>query len=657
VELTPELLVDGLSPSQVVVSPDGRSMAYVVGPLVPAGPPFSALWVAAADAATPPKQITDGTEQVEGPRWTEDSSALVFLADGRLKRIDADGGDERELLEWDGQITEFRLVVGGAIAFVGSRAAVDGKSDVIVWGTRPGDGLWLLAPGDTDRRRPEQPLALTGLGDRHVVAIEARPDGQALAVISWELPDDEPGARTARLHVLDVRDGAAPDLPSTAPDLRPIAADLPSIALDLGPAALEAGSPTWWRFDDIWHVSYLAITPPGDLGGLAVLDVAVSDEGGSPVAHRILTSGMTICPMELAQSADGPPLALFADGLDSALYRFDPVADRFVQLTAVRGQASDLAAGGTSGTGEIAAFRVSAGNDPHDVHVWRGDGELARISDTRPHYREVDWGTQQRLTWHAQDGLEIEGLLVLPPGRGRADGPFPLHVLVHGGPYGRFADLLQFEFYQSAQWLAAAGHAVLLPNPRGSQGRGHAFAMTVVGAIGGAEFTDIIAGVDLLIAEGVADAGRLSISGWSHGGFMAAWAVTRTDRFRAAVVGAGVADWGLQVAHGELGTQEAALGGSTGWEGPGPHPHDAVSPISYASAITTPVLILHGERDTNVPLSQAVYLQRALSHYGVPHQLAVYPGGGHYVARRDHQLDIMYRTRDFLARHVLGITA
>lgn len=617
---------------------------------MPAGPPFSALWVASTtDAVTTlPKQITDGTEQVEGPRWTDDSAALVFLADGRLKRVDADGGGERELLRWDGEITDFRPVAGGAIVLVGSQGdeAANGADDVILWGTRPGDGLWLLTPGDAGGPRP-----LAGLGDRHVVSIEARPDGQALAVISWEMPDDEPGARTARLHTLDLR-----------PGLHARTGDAPADdTMDLGPAALEADSPVWWRVGELWHVSYLAITPPGDLGGLAVLDVPVPGAGDSPAAHRILTSGMDICPMELAQCADGPPLALFADGLDSALHRFDPASDRFVRLTAVRGQASDLAVGGSSGDGdtgssEIVAFRVSAGNAPHDVHVWRGGDELTRISDTRPHYREITWGAQERLVWHAQDGLALEGLLVLPPGRDRADGPFPLHVIVHGGPYGRFADLLQFEFYQSAQWLAAAGHAVLLPNPRGSQGRGHAFATTVLGAVGGAEYTDIMSGIDFLIGEGVADPGRLSISGWSHGGFMAAWAVTRTDRFRAAVVGAGPVDWGLQVAHGELGTQEAALGGSTGWEGPGPHPHDAISPISYASAITTPVLIVHGEKDTNVPLSQALYLHRALSHYGVPHQLAVYPGAGHYVAGRNHQLDIMYRTRDFLARHVLGIT-
>lgn len=141
-----------------------------------------------------------------------------------------------------------------------------------------------------------------------------------------------------------------------------------------------------------------------------------------------------------------------------------------------------------------------------------------------------------------------------------------------------------------------------------------------------------MSGVDLLIGEGAADPDRLSISGWSHGGFLAAWAVARSDRFRAAVVGAGIADWALQIAHGDFGAQEAALCGSTGWEGPGPHPRDAVSPISYAAAITTPVLILHGEKDTNVPLSQALYLHRALSHYG--------------------QLDIMRRTRDFLAEHV-----
>jgi dipeptidyl aminopeptidase/acylaminoacyl peptidase len=638
--ITPELMLDGLSPSQVAVSPDGRWVAYVVGPVVAGGPVRgSALWIAESDGSSPARQLTDGKGRVAAPRWEPDSRGLVFLAGGRLSRIGVDGGDERELTAWDGAVfAHYPLAGGELIALIGAEDETEDEAaagDVIVWGTEPGDGLWLLTPGEPAPRR------VTALSDRHVVAVGPRPDGGALAVITWAVPADEPGARTARLHVVDPRTGAA---------------------RDLGPTAFDSSCPVWWRADGGWHVSYLGIatdTRWGAVGGTAVLDVLIpADEAGDDAAAngpaaevepRNLTAGMASCPTELVQVADGPPLALFAEGLDTTVRRLDPATGRFERDALVQGLASTPAA---DRTGEVVALRVSGPYDPNDVYVRRGDEPFRRVSDTRSHYRAVTWGTQERLEWTAPDGLTLGGLLVLPPGRRREDGPFPLFTMVHGGPYGRYADNLQFNSYVSAQWLAAAGHAVLLPNPRGSQGRGHAFARVVAGEIGGDEFTDVLTAIDRLVADGVADPERLSIGGWSHGGYLAAWAAARTDRFRASIVGAGIADWGLQVTCGELGMQEADLCGFTGWEGVGPHRHDAVSPISYAADIRTPVLILHGEADTNVPLAQAVSLQRALAHHDVPHEVAVYPGEGHIVAGRAHQMDILRRMRDFLGRHV-----
>lgn len=126
---------------------------------------------------------------------------------------------------------------------------------------------------------------------------------------------------------------------------------------------------------------------------------------------------------------------------------------------------------------------------------------------------------------------------------------------------------------------------------------------------------------------------------------MAAWAVGQTDRFRAALVGAGVIDWGMLAATGEHGWFETALSGGVGWSGIGPHTHDAVSPISFASRIRTPTLILHGAEDTNVPLGQAEYLHRALRHFDIEHEFVIYPREGHSFRERDHQLDVLRRTR------------
>ena len=138
---------------------------------------------------------------------------------------------------------------------------------------------------------------------------------------------------------------------------------------------------------------------------------------------------------------------------------------------------------------------------------------------------------------------------------------------------------------------------MLLPNPRGGYGHGEAFAGAVRGAVGQADFGDVMSMVDAAVARGVADPERLGIGGWSQGGYMSAWAVTQTGRFKAAIMGAGVSDWGAMVVSSDVPDFERELGGSAPWEGVGPHPHTALSPISFAKQVKTPVLILHGEND------------------------------------------------------------
>ncbi|WP_329321524.1 S9 family peptidase [Streptomyces sp. NBC_01262] len=607
IAISTELLYEGLTTSQVAVSPDGRRIAYVVGNVVPGGPP-SALWLAPADGSAAPHPLA---ERVSLPRWLPSSDALVCLVGGRLSVVRLDGS-VTELSPYDGWIGEILPLPGGSYALVVEDDTPEPEG-VRVWNRTDGAGgdrLAVVRPGDA------APRPLTALGTRHVVAAAAREDG-TLAVASWDEPADEPGAFTARLHLVD------PDADT---------------ALDCGALPHAASRPVWWHDGSRWHVALLATAPPHTFGGRTVLDIV---PGEAPVD---LTPDAASCPTELV--ACGRGLAgVFADGLDSVVRELDVSSGKFTDVARTEGLASTLACGG----GTLAA-RISDRYRPNDVFVLRA-GKFARVSDTRPHYRDVAWGTQERLTWRAADGLALDGLLLLPPGRTREDGPFPLLVLLHGGPYGRYADQLQFNSHLAPQWFADAGFAVLLPNPRGSEGRGPAFAASVLGDLGGAELGDVLAGVDPLVADGTADPARLSVAGWSHGGYLAAWAAARTDRFRAAVVGAGIADWGLQSGVGELGREDAALVGSAGWDGPGQRPHDTVSPVRYAKDITAPVLILHGEDDTNVPVAQATYLHRALRVHGIPHELAVYPGEGHALTGRASQEDAMRRARDFLLRH------
>ena len=180
---------------------------------------------------------------------------------------------------------------------------------------------------------------------------------------------------------------------------------------------------------------------------------------------------MAVCPTELAQVADGPRLALFADGLDTAIYRLDPDLLRFGCVSARDGLADSLTA---CRSGAVIAALASTSYEPVNVHAGPPGGQLIRLSDTRPALRAIRWGSQERLSYRASDGLGLDGLLVLPPGRNRADGPFPLITLVHGGPDDRYADQFMLAPHPTGQWLATAGYAVFLPN------RGAGWVMAVI---------------------------------------------------------------------------------------------------------------------------------------------------------------------------------
>jgi dipeptidyl aminopeptidase/acylaminoacyl peptidase len=623
--LTAETVVDRLVPREPRMSPDGRWVVYVVAPVGRAGEhPVSGLWLAPADGSAPARELAGGPAEHRAPRWAADSGSVFFLSDrdergtAQLYRIDLAGGSPERLTEWSAGISDHAPLPGSESVVVIAPDAADRTADPRVRVVRPRTDESGPRPASADTRhdhpspspvwdtqaRPDRlwlldlttatlrPLGT--LGDRHVQEVAVRPDGEALAVFTWSCADREPGVFEPGRHVVDPGTGAT---------------------RDLGTPALEAADPVWWHDGTAWHLAYLGLTSPGLIGGAAVFD---GDEN--------LTEGMAICPTGLVQVDDGLPLALFAEGLDTTVRRLDKT---FTEAARVHG--TSLTA---SRDGRMIAVVASTGTEPDEVHAGP-PRDLRRVSRIAP---EGTWGTQHRLHYQAADGLDLDGILILPPGKSKTDGPFPLVTLAHGGPTDRYADRFHLGWYPSGQWLAAAGFAVFLPNPRGSTGHGHAFAASVAGDVGGAEFTDLLTGIDLLVQDGIADETRLGIGGGSHGGFLAAWAVTQTDRFAAAVVLAGVIDWPLLSATGEHSRFEAALGGIEN------------SPITHAHRIRTPVLILHGEDDTNVPLSQAELLHRALADR--EHEFVVYPREGHSFRERGHQIDVLNRSRAWFS-HLL----
>ncbi|WP_447763738.1 prolyl oligopeptidase family serine peptidase [Sphingopyxis panaciterrae] len=255
-------------------------------------------------------------------------------------------------------------------------------------------------------------------------------------------------------------------------------------------------------------------------------------------------------------------------------------------------------------------------------------------------------GTMRYHRWQGRDGLEIGGWLVLPDG---AASNLPLFVDIHGGPVwahrNRYAAALR-----AGPVLVEKGYALLLPNPRGSGGRGQEFARKVHRDMGGEDMHDYLAGIDSLVAAGIVDASRVAVSGTSYGGFMSAWLVTQTDRFAAAIPISPVANWYSQHYASQIPWfDEALLDGSP--RRPGGQYFER-SPVFFAQGATTPTLVLAGGRDKNTPTGQAIEFFGALSEAGAEAALAIYPEDGHSLRGYPAYLDSAARIVGWCERHL-----
>jgi dipeptidyl aminopeptidase/acylaminoacyl peptidase len=303
-----------------------------------------------------------------------------------------------------------------------------------------------------------------------------------------------------------------------------------------------------------------------------------------------------------------------------------------------------------STTPDLRSF-VTTRSDRHPYDVWYGalsslhDGEAGvtwkRLSRLNPLVEEtLVLNKTERIRYESLDGWEIDGLITWPARSEEGKLP-PLIVQVHGGPSSVWQDDWGQYF---SQVLATAGFAVLRPNSRGGKGRGVAFADAVLGDMGGKDFQDILHGVDFLIKHTLVDGERVGIAGWSYGGFMTAWAVTQTYRFKAAVIGAGISDF--HSFHAQTNNQDwdmRYLGQPPVSPLTQPEVYRERSPITYANRVTTPTLLIHGRNDRCVPVSQAYAFYRALVENGIPTELVVYPREGHGLAERKHIQDYHQR--------------
>jgi dipeptidyl aminopeptidase/acylaminoacyl peptidase len=326
---------------------------------------------------------------------------------------------------------------------------------------------------------------------------------------------------------------------------------------------------------------------------------------------------------------DGSILATVSSGFKSRFYRI--AQDGTVQALPVWPVNPSAFAAAASGT---IAFVGQSATELQELWLWNGGGDPEKISDFQQSWSNVALLKPETIRFKSFDGTEIEASLLKPAGY-REGTRVPLIVLVHGGPTGRWSDA--FEIW--GQLLAARGFATVSPNIRGSSGYGHRFIESNRADWGGGDFKDIMAGVDFLIQRGIADPDRLGIGGWSYGGYMTAWAITQTDRFKAAIAGAGLSDlaseFGTEAGHAYdewfFGTPYEKLDGFI-----------KSSPITFIKNARTPTLILQGEADTTDPIGQSQQLYTGLKHYGVQSEFVVYPREGHGIREEKHLLD-MYR--------------
>jgi len=250
----------------------------------------------------------------------------------------------------------------------------------------------------------------------------------------------------------------------------------------------------------------------------------------------------------------------------------------------------------------------------------------------------------ESLSWPSDD-FEVQGWLLLPE---HSAGKMPMITVVHGGPAA--AVMPSFSGPGLISELLARGYAVFRPNPRGSYGQGERFAMANIRDFGHGDLRDILAGIDAAAKSAPIDVTRLGITGGSYGGFMTMWAVTQTDRFKAAVAAAGISDWLSYTGENGIGAWMLPYFGASAYDDPAVYAQS--SAVNFIRNVHTPSFAYVGERDIECPAPQTQEFWHALRALGVPTSIMIYPGEGHGLRDPDHIADALNRTLSWFDRYL-----
>jgi len=595
-------------------SADGQQLAVVVTEPVSEEGQAKNIWL--YDVGTDRlRQLTRSDQSHRHPRWSPDDKTLAYLSldsekKTRLFALPMNGGEAEPLALDAAEVVDFAWSPdGNTIAFTAEDSPVDtadaelvDKDDEVVASelVKP-VRLWLLdlESGTT--------LRLTH-GNWRVSGFAWQPDGNALIVAA----SDDPSVEQQTERLLSVsRDGenitelARPDGPfeklSASPDSRFIAYIGSS---DGGP---------------IPHSLFLQSIEDGEVKNLTgdTMDRLITDYGWA---------------------SDDSLWVLVANGFGNYLAQVS-IAGDIQEQPGLTGW-SIAALGGTGGR---TAFIGESGVEPQELWIRdaTSDRQVSHLNGKFPTMIEP-----QLIRYGVDGGLEIEAALFEPVGMSRPAKGWKTVLLIHGGPAGRWSNRIN----DWAQMLVAQGFAVLAPNIRGSVGYGLTFVRSNRHDWGGADYRDSMAGLDLLIEQGITDPDRTAIAGWSYGGYMAAWAITQTDRFKAAVVGAAMTDLAV-----EYGTELAEINAYDTWYLGTPYANlDSFiqrSPMTFVSDATTPALILVGENDEIDPVGQSRQFYRGLRRYGVETELVTYPREPHQIKELHHRIDVLARMAAWIDVH------
>jgi dipeptidyl aminopeptidase/acylaminoacyl peptidase len=617
----------------IQLSPDGQFVSYMLARADwKANRQITHVWRQAVKGGSP-LQLTTGEASESLARWSPDSRMLLFLTDGQIYLVAAAGGTPRQLTHHATNVYGVTAPVwspdGASIFFLAS----DPPTDVERERERLHDDLFVFEQNYKQRHLWKITVA-TGIerqltdGAFSVLSFRLSRDGTLIA--EHRAPTPLPGdVNRGDVWVSDVtglnaRAITANGIEENEAELSPDNAQL----LFLAEANL--------RFEP-YYSSALFV---------------VSTIDGSPT---LVLSDFPYAIEHAAWAPDGKAvLAVVNMGAHSEVFRIDIATHAAQALTDGRHSVQFWSLAPAAGRMVFQFDEPNRLGDGWTLPV--GGGTLTRVTGV---YDSLDsefaLPRQEKISWKGVDGVAVEGLLFYPIGY-EAGKRYPLVVQLHGGP--QESDKFGYGpgvIVNYVPVLASKGYAVLRPNYRGSAGYGSAFLRDVVGNYFKNMHLDVMAGVDALVARGIADTDRLAVMGWSAGGHLTNKLITFTNRFKAASSAAGAANWTSFFAETDTRANRSAWFEGLPWGKNAPV--DAFwnnSPLKDAANVRTPTLLFAGEADPRVPFPQAVEMFRALTANGVAARLYVAPREPHQWAELRHQLSKANAELEWFERHVMG---